>query len=368
VRPASDVFGQLTAGSRSQRLVVDVFYDDEPVFQNLPISDWSLTWDLESELKGTGTLEVAYTSEAGESLSPREFLDVLAPYGQEINVLMEVSAGPQFAETIQLGRYRINQAPSAADSFFRFQGRTLSAGSVVQIEVDDLLSSVKRRGFHWPEPPQFTASTWDEVQRITDLPVNPNLPDLPTPSGLIYQPKEGGRLQGMQQLISYLGGIGVTNSFGEVTAIPYGLTGPVATLAMGQEGRVISASTSVDSDSLYNVVVGDYQEKDGTPLFVDPVAATGALSPDGPFGEYTYYDSNENVHTVGQAQARMQSILDRLIEAHTFRIVLSCIADYRLEQGDIVTFQSLTGYIVGRIIALKFTADGLMEVTLDVRP
>lgn len=366
MRVASDLFGQIAEASRTVRLIVDVFYDDEPVFADLPVADWSLSWDLESELKSTGALTAAYTSTAGESLSPKGFLDVLAPYGQQVNVLVEVSAGP-FSDTLQLGRYRINQAPEAADSFFQFLGKTLTAGSLVKVTVDDLLSSVKRDGFHWPEPPVMVDSTWDEIQRITDLPVNPSLADLPTPAGVIYQPKEGGRLEAVQQLASYLGGVGVTNSFGEVTAVPFDFGNPVATLSMGAEGKVLSASTSVDSDSFYNVVVGTYQEDDGTPIYC-LAAATGVLNPEGPFGEYTYYDSSDLPKTQAQGQARANSVLDRLVASQSFRITLSCVADYRLERGDVVTFKSMTGEIVGRIISIKFTADGLMEVTLDVRP
>lgn len=367
MRPASDLFGQVIEGSRSIRLIVDVFYDDEPTFPNVPVSDWSFAWDLESELKSSGNLTVAYTSQAGESLSPRGFLDVLAPYGQQVNVLIEVTIGDQFTEVLQLGRFRINQAPEASDSYFKFLGRTLTAGSLVKVTVDDLFSSVKRDGFHWPGPPYLTTSTWDEIQRLTDLPVNPSLDDLPTPAGLIYEPREGGRLSAVQMLASNLGGIAVTNSFGEVTALSFDTgTTPVAVLAMGENGRVLSASTGLDSSNLYNVVVGTYQEEDGTPIYA-VASASGALAPDGPFGEYTFYDQSDTVKTQRQANTRVQKVLTQLIEANTFRITLSVIADYRLEQGDVVEFKSMTGSVVGRIIAIKFTADGLMEVTLDVR-
>jgi hypothetical protein len=185
---------------------------------------------------------------------------------------------------------------------------------------------------------------------------------------MIYQPKEGGRLEALQVLLSYLGGVGVTNSFGEVTAVPFDYGDPVLTLSMGTEGKVISASTSVDSDGFYNVVVGDYQEKDGTPIFVEPARATGTLDPDGPFGEFTYYDKLDSVQTLAAAQARVQSVLQRLIDSQTFRITLSCLADYRLEHGDVVRFESMTGRSRAGSSRLKFTADGLMEVTLDVRP
>lgn len=371
MRAASDLFGQIIEGSRSVRLIVDVFYDDEPTFEDLPVdaSDWSLSWDLESELKSTGSITAVYTSEAGESLSPRGFLDTLAPYGQQVNILVEVTLGSSFTEVLQLGRFRINQAPEATDSYFQFLGRTLTAGSVVKLTIDDLLSNVKRAGFHQPEPAVITDSTWAELQRITGLPVNPNLTDKPTPDGLIYQNTAGGRLNAFQVLTSYLGGVGVTNSFGEITAVPYDTSStPVATLAMGAEGRVLSASGGLTSDDFYNVVVGDYQYKDGTPIQLEPARAIGPLDPDGPFGEFTYYDKSDTVTTLAGAKKRVQEVLQQLVEANTFRITLSCIADYRLEQGDVVTFVSMTGQVTGRILAIKFTADGLMEVLLNVRP
>jgi hypothetical protein len=360
-----ELFTQIGAGVRSQRLIVDVFYDDNPTFDDLPISDWTLSWDLESELKSTADLTAAYTSLAGESLSPREFLDTLAPYGQQVNVLIEVTAGDQSA-ALQLGRFRINQSPEAADSYFSFLGRNLTAGSLVKVTSDDLLSAVKRDGFHWPEPPILTSSTWDELQRISGLPVAPNLTDKATPSGLIYQPKEGGRLEAVQVLASWLGGVGVTNSFGELTTVPFAYGDPVTELFIGDQGNVLSATTSVDSDGLYNTVVGSYQEKDGTPIF-STYSSTGVLSPTAPFGEYTYYDSTDTVETQAQADARVRSVLKQLQRGQTYRVTLSCIADYRLEVGDVVRFTSPTGSIVGRMLTCKFTPDGLMETTIDVR-
>jgi hypothetical protein len=354
-------------GTRSVRLIVDVFYDDEPTFTDLPVSDWGLSWDLESELKSTGDLTVAYTSTAGESLSPSGFLDTIAPYGQQVNILIEASAGSSFTDTLQIGRYRINQAPEAADSYFQFLGKTMSSGSLVKLTIDDLLSSVKRAGFHWPEPPILTDTTWGELQRLTGLPVNPSLDDAPTPAGLIYQNNEGGRLAAVQALTSALGGIGMTNSFGEFTAVPYDYGDPVATLAMGENGRVISATNGLDSDGMYNLVVGSYQGEDGTPYYAT-AALPGVLSPEGVFGEYTYYDTSSAVTTQDAANARVQTVLDQLVQANSYRITLSCVADYRLEVGDVVTFMSLTGQITGRLLSVKFTSDGLMEVVLNVRP
>lgn len=360
-----DLFAQVAAGSRSQRLIVDVFYDDEPIFTDLPVTDWTLTYDLESELKSTTDLTAVYTSTAGESLSPRGFLDALAPYGQQVNVLIEVAAGP-YTDTLQLGRFRVNQSPDAQDSYFRFADRTLTAGSLVKITADDLLSTVKRAGFHWPEPPLLADTTWGELQRITGLPIAQNLPDAPVPAGIIYQPKDGGRLAATQMLMSALGGIAVTNSFGELTAVPFTYSAPVATLDIGENGRVLSVSTSLDSDGLYNTVVGTYQATDGTPLFA-VAYGTGPLAPDGPFGPYTYYDTSDTVTTQAAADARAESVLTQLQTGQTYRITLSCLADYRLEPGDVVTFTSQTGAITGRIISLKFTADGRMEPVLDVR-
>jgi hypothetical protein len=355
------------AGSFQTRLIVDVFYDDEPLFRDLPVTDYSLAWDLESELKSSGSLAVHYSGTAADSLTPREFTDVLAPFGQQVNVLMEVRLGDVYTGTLQLGRYRIAQTPEASDSFMRLRGQTLVQGSTVKITIDDLLSTVKRWGFRWPAPPIHADSTWDELQRISGLPIDANLDDRPTPAGLIYEPSGGGRLKAVQQLASYLGGTGYTTPYGELSAIPF-TAGPVVNrLTMGREGRILDWPTSMDSDDIFNAVVGTYQADDGTPIYSIAQQATGALAVGGPFGENTYYDQSDTVATQAQADARTAKLLGQLLSNQTYRVTVVCLLDPRIEFGDVIELVSPFATVTGRVVAYSFGTDGTMQVTLDVR-
>jgi hypothetical protein len=364
------------------RIHVDVFYDDERTLEDLPVTDWDFKWDAESATKSIGSLTVQWQGGRGESLSPRQFLDKVAPFGQQVAVLAEIGYGTTYSETVLLGRFRINQAPQAVDDWFGFNGRPYVSGSTVQLTVGDLLSAVGRRGFRWPGVPRFTGSTWDEIQFISGLPIDSDpLPDKPTPADFVYQPTQSGRLDAIQQLMSWLGGVAVTNSFGELTAIPFApdLTTTLA-LTMSTRGTVLQVQTGLDATYLSNEVVGTYQDDDGTPIYAWAYVGTGPLAIGGPFGSVTAYDSDQTVTTQDAANARVRRVLQQLLLAQTNRVTVSCLFDPRAEIGDVAT---LTGpqavkadgtlsdplwTIAGRIVSLEWSSSsrGLMTVVLDV--
>jgi hypothetical protein len=160
-----------------------VFYNDEPVFTDLPVSDWSLSWDLESEIKSTGNLTAAYTSDGGGVAVPARVPRCPRPVRAASERPRRGVRGSVFTETLQLGRFRINQSAGAVDSYFQFLGKTLTAGSLVKLHHRRSAVVRETRRVPLARTAQMTDSTWDEVQRITALPVNPNLTDAPTPPG-----------------------------------------------------------------------------------------------------------------------------------------------------------------------------------------
>lgn len=373
MRPSSAQLGEVLRDGFAFRVFLDALYDDNRLVESLSVDDCTLSWDIEGEISATGTLNVVYSGDFADSMTPRQFSDGLAPFGQEINLLIEVSDGGQFSETLLLGRYRIIAVDGAEDTYTKRLGRQIVVGSVMRLTIQDLFITVKRHGLRWPSPPVRTDSTYAEIQRLAGLPVLETLPDAETPTGIIYEPKEGGRLEAVQMLASSLGGVAYVTPEGEVSIIPFEPGAVVNTLAMGEGGRILSWPTSINSEGLYNEVVGSYQADDGTPYYGYAAITSGALATDGPFGPYTYADSAQGVQNQGQADKRAQAMLDQLTGRQTYRITVTCVLDPRIELGDVVELLGPLNddgtpvySVTGRVLSYGFGRGGDMTVTLEV--
>jgi len=365
VRESNETLDAILSGPFEADIIVDALLDEDVTFEGLPVSEWDLTGDIERDLPTAADLTVTYNGKNGTGLTPRGFLDVLAPYGQQVNVLLQCTLRG-VSETVQIGRYRIDSVPESSDSYFQFAGKTLVAGSQVKVGAVDLLLGPKKDGFRWPEPPARLDSSYDELQRLTGLPVLPTLDDRPTKPGLIYQPKAGGRLEAIQQLSTWLGGIGVVNSFGEFTIVPFE-PGDVV-LELGR-GKVVTPPQAISTEGLQNWLVGTYQEEDGTPIFAEDWVRSGPLRANGPLGRWIgYADSDDSIKTQDAANARVAQLLKRSLAQQTYRVEVSCRLNPLVENGDVVRVTTIDGRsIIGRTVNWKITkGKALMNLTLDV--
>lgn len=190
-RAGTDLLKAALKSGVTHRLVADSFYGATRTAVDVPVTQWELRWDLNAEIKSFGQVTVAYSGDVAESYSPREFTDLLAPYGQELNLLLEVSAG-DFSETVQLGHYRIVSVPDAIDDHMNVLGRNMTVGSRVTLQLQDRLVGVKRRGFRFEESPPSLASCWDEIGRLTGLQLIRSVPAARFPTMLAYCPTRVG--------------------------------------------------------------------------------------------------------------------------------------------------------------------------------
>jgi hypothetical protein len=337
MRDVSEDLALYLLESCSYRLHADVFYGDERTFEDLPVVDWQLDWDLSQNIPADGSLTIAYQGDGGDSLSPRDFLDKLAPFGQEVNVLLEVTFGDLFTETVLLGRYRITKAPKVSDDWFGFDGRPYVLDSMIELTIQDLLTIPAAWSFRGPSVPKRTTSSWAEVQRISGLPIAPSLVDQPTPGKLVYSPAAGGRLLAVQQLLSRLGGMAVTNEYGELTAIPYTAGDAVLTLEMGTRGQIIAVEDALTVENVFNEVCGEYQDADGNPIYAWATVSSGPLAADGELRTRTApTDNDDTITTIAAARTRVQPVLRQYLSALTIRRTLTCVFDPRAQLGDVV--------------------------------
>src|SRR3546814_20364587 len=93
-------------------------------------------------------------------------------------------------------------------------GVDVVVASRVQVEFRSLEERVRRRGFRSAEHPASLGSCWDEIRRITGMPVVETVEDKPIQGSSVWEPKPGGRLEAVQKLADVLGGIPPVNSVG----------------------------------------------------------------------------------------------------------------------------------------------------------
>jgi hypothetical protein len=364
MRKHSDALAAVLAGSFSRRLIADVFHGSERVMQNLPITSWSLDGDLGATIKHGGRGTVVHPSVAGESLVPEGTEGILSPFRAKLLLLMEITAGG-FSETITLGWFKITEVPSARDYFASVNGVQTVTSSVVELVFESLDVDLNRRGFRSEEQPPTLGSCYAEIRRISNMPVTETLPDLPLPTAFVYAATSGGRLKGIQAIAGLLGGTAVIDPSGALVVVPDVGGSPVGSIVVGPNGTVTDVPYAIDTDTVYNCVVGSYEDADRNPIYSYAEITQGPLATSGPYGELTFYDTSEMVKTQTQANARVADILAQSTRRQQFDVPVQCIIDPRFELGDVVTLVGHSRPLQGRLVKYAMSNSELMTVTLS---
>ncbi len=170
----------LTSGSFDVQWIADVYYAGSRRMANLPITKPTFQDDRTAKVQGSGTCTVVWTSDFAASLTPRAASDMLAPFGAELSVAVLILAG-NFTYRVQMGWYRIDEVPSAADHLEEFGGQLIPVGSTVQLKLMDRMRKTQKDRFDVPASPPQKLSVLTEAQRITGFQIVRELPDGPIP-------------------------------------------------------------------------------------------------------------------------------------------------------------------------------------------
>lgn len=368
MRASSTDLPNVLTGSFSRRLIADVFHGSDRVEHGLDVTAWSLTGDLTSDVKHSGSGTIVYASPDGTSFVPNGMNGVLSPYRAKLLLTLEIADDNiGFSESVTLGWFKVTSVPSGFDQYVDSSpgGRVVSA-SVVQVEFQSLDVNLKRRGFRSPEQPPSLLSCYDELRRISDMPVMETLPDKVLPKAITYDASDGGRLQGVQDIAQVLGGRAVPDSSGALTIIPPATTTPVGVLTVGLEGTVIDVGNSVDTDGVYNCVVGTFEDVNRNPIYSVATVNAGPLAVGGDYGEYTYYYSNDAINTRAAGDAAVRQVLSTSIGGQTYEVPIQCIINPLVELGDVLEVDGWDRPIIGQLIKYSMSDSALMNVTLEV--
>lgn len=334
--------------------------------QALELTEWDLEFDLTRDVKMSGSATLAYQSVSGESLVPTGTDGVLSPFRARLLLTMEIRNG-SFVEQVTIGWARVVAVPSGSDVWTDTRYGRFVVSSIVQIEWLGLEENVRRRGFRSPEQPPSLTSTYAELRRVTGMTVVATVPDKALPSGITYETSQGGRLNGVQQLWDNLGCVGVINPTGAWAGVPKVAGAPVGALAIGANGTVLAVGYEVDTDTVYNCVVGTFEDADRNPIYAVAEVTSGPLATNGLYLENTRYYSSPLVQTQAGANSAVQAILNQSIGGQTYLVPVTCISTPLIELGDVLAVTGWIRPVQGRVIRYRMTDNALMDVTLEVQ-
>lgn len=354
-----------TPGSFERSLVADVVRGTERLVEGLPISAWTLKSDIAAKIKGGGEVDVVWSDDFATSITPHELTDALAPYGSELHLYAVTSVG-DFSERTELGKYRIDGIPSASDAQMLFRDKVITTASSVHLRLLDRFTSVDRANFRSLEQPPSLTSAWAELARVTRLQVTRNVPDQAIPATLVY-PRS--RIDTAQLLARVLYGRAYMRPDGTVGLLPDVPGSVVTRLAIGDDGTVGDVAYSMESEGVYNVVYGDFEAEDGTPIHVEAAITEGPLAVSGPYGEYVteYKGSNKDlIKTQATAQAAVNAELTSVSTNESYELPVQCGYNPLLEIGDVVEVERMDRLITGRILSTTLGKAGPMSLRLNV--
>lgn len=371
MRNGSPQLVEVLTGSFERGIRFDVWHGPDRVAEGLTVEDWSLGSDLDSDVKSGGAATIIHESVDGAAWAPSGTRGILSPFAATVEPIVSVSAGA-FTEDVSLGQFPVTSVPSAED--FTADGlRRVVTSSRVEIDFSSLDERLRRWGLRSPEHPKSLVSCWEEMRRLSGMPVLESVLDQPIPRSTVWEAKTGGRLEAIQKLASVLGGVPVVDSNGSLTVVPDELGVPVATLTVGEDGTIVDVGSEIDTDGVYNEVVGTFErnDKQRTPFYAVAEQTTGPLRVDGPFGRSTRYYSSDLVYTPTQGQTAVESVLALSMGGQMYDVPVTCHFNPLIEIGDVVNVVRSTDpdavVLTGQVVSVDLSSAALMSVVVRVR-
>lgn len=365
VRQGSAELSDVLSGSFERELNVNVFNGSTRMLQGERFESWQLESDLGGKVASSGSGTIVHESLTGESLSPVGTRGVLSPFRARVEPVMTIRAG-SFSESVSLGTFRVTGVPSAVDTVIQYDGRDWVAASEVAVRFMSLDEDTNRWGFHFPDQSPAGVSAFAELRRITGMPVEETVPDVVLPTTKVWEAKQGGRLDAVLELGRILGGSAVVNSRGAWVVIPDEVGAPVASLRLGEYGTVLDVADEIETDTVYNEVIGSFEDANGNPFYSIATVDVGDLAVSGDYKPNTRYYASDLVKTQAQGDDAVQSVLDLSIGAQAYDVQIQCHVNPLVEIGDVVELEGWKRPLVGQLRKMSISDSAYMSVTLRV--
>lgn len=324
-------------GSLNFWYVGELWYDGVRRLVDVPLVSPKFAEDDSRAVKSTGSCQIVWTDDMGQSILPREIGDIFSPFGSEIAVYAIVELGG-YSERIPMGWFQITDVPEMRDETLFWEGRTITTGSTLTLDLMDRFVQVVNDEFDVPTAPTDLSSVWGEIGRITGLQLIRSIDDAPINRSVAYKDSVS---EAVMDLADILGGVPYITRDGALSMRSKVWPAPSGTLRMGDGGQILNIGKAMSSDGVYNRVVfrgqGDLQDQ---VLAVSEVTS-GPLrtkNPDGsrsPAHRRPTFRSNQFVTTPAQAQAYTDNELARVRTLNAQKWPITMTWDPRQEVGQV---------------------------------
>ena len=340
--------------------VARAFYGELLTEESVPLdTDGSLSYDGDAVKQATGNVHVRGDD---RSMVPRKPTDSLAPYGQELDIYRVVKVGETSWE-IPMGRFRIEDVPDMREHFRLWPQTKRVVGWELQLQLVDRFDIIEADDFLVPDAPKPGNKTWDEIRRLSPLPIVVSLPDKPVPAGLAYT----SRMDAITALMSNIGGVPHLTRQGALTARVKDAWLTATTPVFTIDG-VIEVSDSM-SIKLYNSVASRSSLGDNNIVAIREIRTDGdPLSVTGPLRRRTYNHSSPLIETQAQADADAETVLRRVSQRQARTVTVRCLPRPDLEIGDFGLAKDRTTRrtFLGEVTSMRFSLNPHDDMTLEL--
>jgi hypothetical protein len=349
-----DTGRSILESSHGSSFVVSAYYGQELSLAvvNIDRSNSSIAYDATAQSQGTGTL---YVVSQGESLRPRAKTDPLAAFGQEVSISYTVGTDVNIA----LGRFRIKDVPSASEMYR--PDLSIPIGSLVELSLADRFDIIVNDSFLAASSPQST-SAWDEIRRISPIPVVRSLDDATVPATLVYQNK----FDAIQQLMKLMGGEPALTREGALTA-RLSSSWALGLAPVTSVNGIIKRDDGMSNDLYNTIVVTNSNDSSilGIAQIDDPA---NPLYVNGPLGRRVKTIQDPLATTPSAATATAQTYLRQYSTQQTQQVTVECLPRWDIELGDVIQVNDPnTGEkIVGAVVGQSGNLDPASSMTIKI--
>lgn len=367
MRYGSPELQQVLKGSFDIEWSADVYYNGSRTIANLPISPPSMDENSDADVQQSGSCTVIWSDEFATSLSPRFVTDPLAPYGARLSISVIIHAGT-FSERVQYGWFAITDVPSARDENMEFRGQQITTGSLVELELKELLADVAVEEFDAPEAPASLLSTWAEIGRITGLPLSRTVPDASIPRSFMYPER---KIEAVYELLDVvLDATPHMTADGALAARPNTWPSPVADLTMADD--LVDVGNMMSAEEVYNRVIVRAVGSNQARILAQAEVTSGPLrvrNEDGtpsPFRRRTLQLSSETITSTAAALTWARSKLAQVSQPRSQVLPVETVFNPLWERGDVVTIERPDRILLGRIRSIRRGSLATQQLTIEI--
>jgi hypothetical protein len=321
--PRTARFDQVITESHQMVASADILSNGVVVASGLPIKSGTVTADRNSFSRRTLTCEIV-----GTQWVPKTATDPLTIYGNEIRIWRGVQYPDGGTELVPAGVYGIRSVD------------VLDPSGVTTVTGIDRCKTIAEARFVTPYTVLAGASSIGTIGQLLKvvpqaaLVVDPTLADLPMQQ-VVY---DRDRAMAVVDIATALGGEVFSDAWGNfvLQPVPDASNLPVATLAAGPGGVVVSSKRTSTRDAGYNAVIANSATTTTTATAVvvddDPTSPTYFY---GPYGQVPVFYTSSLLTSNDQCAIAANGILQDLLGVAK-SVNLTAVPNPALEPGDVI--------------------------------